>query len=147
MFRLLSDLEVALNEVLVACRESVYHFRDAAELITTENVARELDKLANQRETFIPVLEREIRNLGDLPSMPDPDKENSAMLLRHLGAAMAQDYTSTLLQQRIEAEQHLIELINQARESDTEGTCKTLLDDLALQTNNSIEQLRELAGC
>jgi hypothetical protein len=144
MFRLLSDLEVALNELLVACRESVDHFRDGIELISEENIASEFKQFASEREPFIQMLEQKIRDLGDLPSVPDPDKEDGEMLIHHLGAAVSEDYTGKVVQQRIDAEQRILEIIKQARENDDNNACETLLDNLERQVNNVIKKLAAL---
>lgn len=144
MFRLLSDLEVALNELLVACRESVDHFRDGAQLTPEEAIASELKKIANAREPFLQTLERKIRELGDLPTMPDPDKEDSEMLLHHLGAAVSSDYTNKLLQQRIEAEEKILEIIERANENDENNSCQDVLGDLRVQVNDVIGKLTAL---
>lgn len=145
MFRLLSDLEVSLNELLVTSRESVDHYRDAVQLLTDEKIANEFKKIADERKQFIPALENKIRELGDLPSMPDPDKEDGEMLIHHIGAAVSEDYTSKLLQQRIDVETKMVELIDQANSSDENNVCGKLLADLALQVNGTIETLSRLA--
>lgn len=146
MFRLLSDLEVTLNELLVACRESVDHFRDATRIIAAEKMAQDLKQIADAREHFIPVLESQIRELGDLPAMPDPDKEDGEMLMHHIGAAVSDDYTHTLLQQRIEAEKNILTLIEQTKNNDEDKVCGSLLDELELQVKNAIEKLSVLAA-
>lgn len=146
MFRLLSDLEVTLNELLVACRESVDHFRDATRIIAAEKMAQDLKQIADAREHFIPALESQIRELGDLPAMPDPDKEDGEMLIHHIGAAVSDDYTHTLLQQRIEAEKNILTLIEQTKNNDEDKACGSLLDELELQVKNAIEKLSVLAA-
>lgn len=144
MFRLLSDLEVSLNELLIACRKSVDHFRDAAQLIAEEKISNDLKQLANEREPFLSAIERKIRELGDLPSMPDPDREDSEMLLHHLGAAISTDYTNKLLQQRIDAEKHIIELIGQAKASDDNNLCDEVLTDLSTHASKAVKALSSL---
>lgn len=144
MFRLLSDLEVALNELLVACRESVDHFRDATQLISAKTISYEFIRIADTREYFIPKLEQRIRELGDLPSVPDPDKEDSEMLLHHLGAVVADDYTHKVLQQRIAAEKNIVSLIEQASSNDADNFCGDLLKDLASHAHSNIEKLSAL---
>ena len=146
MFRLLSDLEVALNELLVSCRESVDHFRDATRIIAAEKMAQDFKQIADTREYYIPKLENQIRELGDLPAMPDPDKEDGEMLIHHIGAAVSDDYTHTLLQQRIEAEKKILDLIEQAKHNDEDQACGDLLDDLVEHVNKTIEKLSVLAA-
>jgi len=131
MFHLLSDSEVALNELLIACRESVDHYQDATELVEHSDIAESFRQIANQRKLFLNRLESAIRELGDLPSVPDPDKEAGAMILHHLGAALSPDYTNELLAQRIAAEEHILTLIDQARATKLNPSCAALLTDLA----------------
>lgn len=138
MFHLLSDCEVALNELLVACRESVDHYQDAAELVEHATIAQQFRSIANQRKLFIDRLETEIRTLGDLPSVPDPDKETGEMIIHHLGAALTDDYASELLAQRITAEQKIKELIISARTTKVSDSCAALLNDLANQVERAI---------
>jgi len=141
MFHLLSDTEVALNEILVACRESVDHYEDAIKLVENPSITERFQKIATQRKMFFKRLSAAIRELGDLPSVPDPDKETGEMILHHLGAALTPDYTSELLAQRIEREQQLLELIRNARDTDANETCRVLLDDLSTHVNDAITLL------
>ncbi len=145
MFRLLSDLEVSFNELLVACRESVDHFRDATRILAAEKIAQELTQIADAREKFIPLLEQRIRELGDLPAMPDPDKKDSEMLLHHIGAAVSDDYTNALLQQRIDAEKKILDLIAKTRTHDEHNTSDELLNNLRTHAGNTIEKLSAFA--
>lgn len=141
MFHLLSDTEVALNEILVACRESVDHYEDAIKLVENPDITERFQKIATQRKLFFKRLSVAIRELGDLPSVPDPDKETGEMILHHLGAALTPDYTNEVLTQRIEREQQLLELIRNARNTDVNETCRTLLDDLSAHVNDAITLL------
>lgn len=141
MFHLLSDTEVALNEILVACRESVDHYEDAIKLVENPDITERFQKIATQRKLFFKRLSAVIRELGDLPSVPDPDKETGEMILHHLGAALTPDYTNEVLAQRIEREQQLLELIRSARNTDANETCRVLLDDLSAQVNDAITLL------
>jgi hypothetical protein len=144
MFHLLSDTEVALNEILVASRESVDHYEDAIKLVENTEVAERFQHIAQQRKLFFKRLSAAIRELGDLPSVPDPDKETGEMLLHHLGAALTPDYTNEAIAQRLEAEQHLQELINNARDTDPNENCRALLEDLANQVTNAIKLLSNM---
>lgn len=146
MFRLLSDLEVALNELLVACRESADHFRDGAQLVTDQQMAAELNRLATERESFIQPIEHKIRALGDLPSVPDPDKEDGEMLLHHIGAAVSEDYTGKLAQQRIDAEKTLLQIIDRAKNLDEKKALEPVLNDLMTNVNSTLEKLNQYSA-
>lgn len=141
MFRLLSDTEVALNELLVACRESIDHYQDATELVESSDVAKDFLDIINVRKLFLTRLESAIRELGDLPSVPDPDKEAGEMVLHHLGAALSTDYTTEALTQRISAEEHILTLVNAARATEANQSCTTLLIDLSKHIRETINML------
>lgn len=141
MFRLLSDTEVALNELLVACRESIDHYQDATKLVEKSEIATGFHTIANQRKLLCKRLAETIRDLGDLPSVPDPDKEAGAMIIHHLGAALSPDYTNQILTQRITAEEHIMELIDKAQESNERGTCELLLNDLSKHAADTLKIL------
>lgn len=139
-----SDKEVALNDLIVATRETVDHYRDAVEFLEDENLKRVFSTIANQREGFIERLENAVRALGDLPSVPDPDKEAGTMLLHHAGALLTGDYNPKVIEQRLAAEQHLEELITNGRSAGLEAYCATLMDHLDEHVEQVIKQLEAL---
>lgn len=141
MFRLLSDTEVALNELLVACRESVDHYQDAIKLVDQSEVANNFRDIAHHRKLFLNRLATAIRELGDLPSAPDPDKETSEMIIHHLGAALSPDYSREVLTQRIAAEEHIKTLIDNTRATEINATGRALLDDLSQHAEETIKTL------
>lgn len=141
MFRLLSDNEVALNELLVACRESIDHYQDAIDLVESSDVAKIFMGIVKNRKLFLNRLASAIRELGDLPSVPDPDKEAGEMMLHHLGAALSTDYTNEALTQRIKAEEHILTLIHAARSTDPNQPYITLLSDLSIHIEEAINTL------
>jgi len=141
MFRLLSDTEVALNELLVACRESVDHYQDAIKLVEQSDVANSFRDIANHRKLFFNRLAGAIRELGDLPSAPDPDKETSEMIIHHLGAALSSDYSEEALNQRITAEEHIQTLIDNTRATEINETSRALLEDLSQHVEETIKTL------
>lgn len=141
MFRLLSDTEVALNELLVACRESIDHYQDAAELVGQSDIAKRFLDIAKRRKLFLNRLSSAIRDLGDLPSVPDPDKEAGEMMLHHLGAALSSDYTNEALTQRIKTEEHILALVHAARKTEPNQSCTTLLIELSSHIEEAINML------
>lgn len=138
MFHLLSDSEVALNELLIACRESINHYEDAINLSENPDITDSFRNIATARKPFIDRLEEQIRQLGDLPSVPDPDKETGEMIIHHVGAALTPDYTSELLAQRIEAEENINSIITQASATQLNDACVNLLHDLRIHVEQTI---------
>lgn len=141
MFRLLSDTEVALNELLVACRESIDHYQDATELIERPDLRQTFLNIIKNRKLFLARLESAIREFGDLPAVPDPDKEASEMALHHLSAAVSTDYTDEILAQRISGEEYILTLNHTANKTEANESCIGLLNDLSKHINETIDVL------
>ncbi|HSC66417.1 MAG TPA: hypothetical protein VLC79_01915 [Cellvibrio sp.] len=138
MFRFLSDTEVALNELLVACRASVDHYQDAIKLVEDKEIVSHFHTIASQRKKFCKQLEDIIRELGDLPTVPDPDKETGEMILHHLGAALSPDYTEEALNQRLAIEENIMGLIDTARGTQMKAAHEKFLDSLATHIQETI---------
>lgn len=137
-----SDQEVALNDLLVALRESVDHCNDAIELVDPSPLTPVLRDAALQRSQFIPRLEEAIRQLGDLPSVPDPDKESGEMLIHHVGAALSSDYENDLIEQRITSDQHLLDLVTAASANTSEASFMQLMNDIGAHTTQTLNHLK-----
>ena len=141
MFRILSDIEVVLNELLVACRESVDHYEDAIERIDGSTEATRLRSIVAHRKLFLGKLTTAIRELGDLPSVPDPDKEAGEMIIEHLGASLSENDTGYIISHRINAEKHIQTLIDNARDTEMEESHRALLQQLSAHIDETIQQL------
>lgn len=141
MFRLLSDTEVALNELLVACRESIDHYQDATELVERSDIGQTFLDIVKHRKLVLARLESAIRELGDLPAVPDPDKEAGEMALHHLGAAVSADYTEEVLAQRINAEENILTLTHAANATEANKSCTEVLNDLSKHIDETINVL------
>ena len=139
-----SDQQVALNDLLVAIQKIIDHCRDAEKLLPESAITHELHAQASQHELVIPKLENVIRTLGDLPSVPDPDRESGEMLIHHLGAELSADYEKETLEQRIHAEQEVTRLVNAAREAGADESCAALLDTIADNAAQATGRLQAL---
>ena len=136
-----TDEEVALNDLLVVSRETVDHYQHAMEFFKELQVANILSAIVQKREALLVRIENAIRALGDLPSMPDPDKETGQMLFQQLTAAISADTAAEILKQRVEAEKHLLELVDACRATSLAESQTQLLDDMDDHITESEDQL------
>lgn len=136
-----TDEEVALNDLLVASRETVDHYQHAIEFFKELQLANILRTIVQQREALMVRIESAIRALGDLPSVPDPDKETGQMLLQQISAAISENTAAEILKQRVEAEKHLLELVDACRETSLAQSQARLLDDMDDHITESEDQL------
>ncbi len=63
------------------------------------------------------------------------------MLLHRIGAAVTDNYTNAVLQQRMDAEKNILALIAKARTHDENNTSEELLNNLHAHAGNTIEKL------
>jgi hypothetical protein len=139
-----TDQQAALNDLLVAIRETNDHYRDAVELVNQEAVGNELLGIARYRETFITRLEQAVRESGDLPAVPDPDREAGAMLIHHVTALLKDDVVTDVLEQRLEGEKNLANLIAEGQAVSLEKSHHELLDEISQHIARTIEQLQSI---
>lgn len=139
-----TDKEVALNDLLIASEETIDHYRDAAEFLEDANIVHAFKAIVLQRESFIAGLTKAVRALGDLPSMPDPDKETGVKLMHRAGAFLSENHVAEILRQRIESELQLTDFVEAGREAGLDGSCSTLLDEMAEHVAQTIAQLKDL---
>lgn len=139
-----TDKEVALNDLLVASRETVDHYQDAVEYLNDDHITPVLRMIMQERQGFIQRIEQAIRALGDLPSVPDPDRETGEMLLHHVTAALSSDTATQILEQRIKAERHVLELVQACHAAGLDDAHAQLLVEMEQQIHSAIERLDAL---
>lgn len=141
MSLLRTDKEVALNDLLVAARETADHYQAAAEYLNDPHVNPVLHDIIHERLEYIDRIEDAIRALGDLPSAPDPDRETGEMLIHHVTAALSPDSATEILEQRIKAEQHLLELVKACYAVGLDDEHAAMLRKMEQQINAAITRL------
>lgn len=139
-----TDKEVALNDLLVASRETADHYQDALEYLDDHPITPALRDIMQARLSVIERIEQAIRALGDLPSMPDPDRETGEMLLHHVTAALSSDSATEILEQRIKAERHLLALLQACNDVGLDNDQPQLLQEMAQQVHRVITRLEQL---
>ena len=139
-----TDKEVALNDLLVASRETADHYQDALEYLDDHPITPALRDIMQERLSVIERIEQAIRALGDLPSMPDPDRETGEMLLHHVTAALSSDSATEILEQRIKAERHVLALLQACNDVGLDSDQPQLLQEMAQQVHRVITRLEQL---
>ncbi|HTF85509.1 MAG TPA: hypothetical protein VL987_13080 [Cellvibrio sp.] len=139
-----TDKEVALNDLLVASRETADHYQDALEYLGDHSITSALRDIMQERLSVIERIEQAIRAMGDLPSMPDPDRETGEMLLHHVTAALSSDSATEILEQRIKAERHLLALLQACNDVGLDNDQPQLLQEMAQQVHGVITRLEQL---
>lgn len=144
MFYILSDTEVAFNEILVACQESIDYFESAIARVEDENKTALLQSIVNQRKQFSKSFTDIIRRNGDLPAMPDPDKETGEMIIEQVAASLSDNDINYVISHRIENEMHLQALTEKATEMEMNESDRTLLQKFLNHIQNTVAELSSL---
>lgn len=115
---LLDDAQIALNDVIVNCRDAADHYEDAAGMVEQAPTARLFHELARRRHAVADRLATHIRRLGGLPRNADGDRETVGRLLARLKASLSEDKQDALLTEREQVEAQLDAIIHTALEQD-----------------------------
>ena len=70
-----TDAQADALEILKLIIQTADFYRAMGEQLSAENIQHSLFAIADERETFIESFQHIIKELGDLPSTPDADKE------------------------------------------------------------------------
>ena len=70
-----SDEQIALNELIVACREAANGHRTAADLVSQEALVQQLREVARDREAMAEKLAELVLEEDDIPDAPSAEKE------------------------------------------------------------------------
>lgn len=134
--------QVAFNDLLVAVEESVDNYGDLANALDDTAVAGTFHGFMQERRSIVRRLQAEIRRLDDLPSLPDPDKEDIGKLMHRLRAALSDDEITQALQEMLDAEQHIQELTGICAQEEPDPSESQLLTDLTAQVDSTVSRLR-----
>ena len=137
-----SEAEVALNDLEEFVREAADLYADDAEVLAPGELADLFADLAARRDRFASRLADHIRRSGDLPVLPDADRETFHRLGNRLRAALAADGRQALLEDRIAAEEELHQRIEQALAQPVGPEAESLLAEFRRDNQAARELLR-----
>lgn len=144
---LLSELQAALNDVVVACLETADGHQSAAGIVADGAAAELLAGLAEARRLTAARLGEIVRQLGDLPPAPDVDFETVRGLATRVKAALAPDQRQILLAERAAAEEHLESCIAQAlAQGDLPEGARAPLREVLADSRQARERLASAAS-
>lgn len=136
--------QLALNDILVAVRASADQYRDAADFVESRGASEELRRIANERDALVRRLEQAVRLAGDLPSVPDEDRESVEKLFHRLHASLSKDEIRDIMRQRLDTEYELARIVSAIRESGSVDDYLGLIEDVQRHVQVVITQLEQL---
>ena len=127
---ILSNNEADGVEILKLVMETTDYYREMAEVLADNDVDHDLQRIANERSSFISPFETLVRDLGELPAQPDPDLELMQKLGGQLSKFFAADSQNTILDKCLREDAKLKELVTNTKLGELSAGYQSLLDSL-----------------
>ncbi|RUO31995.1 hypothetical protein CWE12_03115 [Aliidiomarina sedimenti] len=133
-------------EILKLVIETTDYYREMADVVEDKSLADKLDNIASERATYIEPCRNMVKELGELPAKPDPDKE----LLQKIGGELTQffsaDSKNAILDKCLQEDEKLAELVKETELGEKSADFQKLLDELAENlstTQKSVQALKD----
>lgn len=110
------DLDVAVNDLLIALREAADAYATAAAIAAETPWSAFFTKARDDLEVMAARVEKDHRAAGYLPKQPDPEQALVRDAATHLKAALAAEAIPPLLEERRQGEQQIAALAEQVIE-------------------------------
>lgn len=145
MSLLRTDKQVAFNNLLVAVLEAMDDYEDFADVLDDPQVAEIFRTFMQERKSIAEQLEAVIRQLDDLPSPPDADKEDLGKLVHRIRAALFENEVPHALNELINDEQRTLELAQICRQQGLNATEEHVVAQLVASVERALARLRMMA--
>lgn len=111
-----TELQTALNDVIVACEDVADAYENAASVVEDEAIAQTFLDIARARHAAAEELAEHLRALGDLPRAPDSDYETVRDALMRVKAALSAAELEALVEELRAADEGLEQTVMTALE-------------------------------
>lgn len=141
-----TDNQADSVEILKLVIETKDYYREIANVLEDDNLAKKLDSIASERASYIEPFENVVKELDELPAKPDPDKE----LLHRIGGELTKifsaDSKNAILDKCLQEDEKLADVINGTKLGEESAKYQKLLDALAENlrtTQKSVQALKD----
>ena len=125
-----TDAQADALEILKLIIQTADFYRAMGEQLSTENIQHSLFAIADERETFIETFQHVIKELGDLPSTPDADREWIEEIGGKLTQLFADNPKRAIEDKCLEKDEILVNLVNTTTLSEHSTDIKRRLEAL-----------------
>ena len=137
------DRQIAFSETLVLCEDSAEHYRAAAEAVDDTTLAELFRALAAERDRLAEQLTEQVRLLGDLPRLPDPDRESLDDLITRLKSLFVADHRQVIIDERDALERQLADQLAEARALALDDSQRAVLSAIDCSVRQAHTRLAE----
>lgn len=138
-----SEVVVALNDVIMACREAAIHHETAADACSVEKLQRALEALSRDRRAAFDELSEKVNDLGDAPNAPAHEKELLDSAVTRVKAALSTDEIIALLDGCESKESRIAEAARVTIRHTDDASLRSRLEELRDDATSRIPALRQ----
>lgn len=140
------DRQLALHQVILCGKKSIEHYRHVIEASEERDLTALLASLLEPRRAILAQLEPHMYKIGDMPSMPDPEKLALEEFIIWLKGALSGDEREAVLERLQELDEELIGSIENALRQELPDETKKILQQLKAAVSGAQKRLAALKG-
>lgn len=139
-----TDNEADGVEILKLVIETADYYREIANVVEDDNIASKLDNIANERASYIEPFRNVVKELGELPAKPDPDKELLQKVEGELTQFFSDDSKNAILDNCLQEDEKLADVIKETKLGEESAEFQKRLDSLAEHLSNTKKSVQAL---
>jgi len=139
-----TDNQADSIEILKLVIETTDYYREIAKVVGDDNLASKLNDIANERSSYIEPFENVVKDLGELPAKPDPDKELLHKIEGELTQFFSANSKSAILDKCLQEDEELATVVKRTELGEKSAEYQKLLDALAENLSNTQKSIQAL---
>lgn len=142
-----TELEQALQELLVAVEHAAHFYEALAGSDLEDRWGPIFKHLVDEREALASELERAVKSEGDLPTVPDPDRETLQLWMQELEVLVSEDQRKKAVEEAIAVEDNLLSCLEQAQKADKahlHGKVFQMVRDSYMRVQKALADLQKI---
>jgi len=133
-------------EILKLIVETKDYYREIANVLEDGELANKLETIADERASFIKPFENVVKELGELPAKPDPDKTLMQVIQGELTKLFSVDAKNAILDKCLQEDEALETAVKNTQLGQQSAEYQTLLDELTKNISDTKKTVHALKG-
>ncbi|WP_300321820.1 hypothetical protein [Idiomarina sp.] len=133
-------------EILKLIVETRDYYREISSVLEDGELANKLETIADKRASFIKPFENVVKDLGELPAKPDPDKTLMQVIEGELTKLFSVDAKNAILDKCLQEDEALETAVKNTKLGQKSAEYQKLLDELNENINNTKKTVHALKG-
>ncbi|ASG66652.1 hypothetical protein CEW91_11120 [Idiomarina piscisalsi] len=133
-------------EILKLIVETKDYYREIANVLEDGELANKLETIADERASFIEPFEKVVKELGELPAKPDPDKTLMQVIEGELTKLFSVDAKNAILDKCLQEDEALETAVKNTQLGQQSAEYQRLLDELTENISDTEKTVHALKG-